>query len=209
MVGTIKAEVRTELVVSRSRFITILSPITSTEAARDVVGEARAEFPDARHHCSAWIHRIAGESDREHSSDDGEPSGTAGRPMLAALAGHDLTDVVAVVVRYFGGVLLGTGGLVRAYTDSVDEAVRAATVYDLVETARWSFTCHPGAAGRLEAALRAQDYPVEVAWGSLARLTVTTNNRERLSAVINTELANEVDLEAAGVVDMFTIREGH
>ena len=129
------------------------------------------------------------------------------RRAWAALAGHDLTDVCAITVRYFGGTLLGTGGLVRAYTDAVDAAVRSATVYDLVETARWSLDCEPGRAGRLEAALRARGYEVSSAWGQVARLTVTTNDREGLAALVAAELSASVTLTREPNVDMFTIRK--
>ena len=88
-----------------------------------MIARVKSQWPDARHHCSAFIVAVAGQHDVEHSSDDGEPSGTAGRPMLDVLRGAELGQVCAVVVRYFGGVLLGTGGLVRAYSDSVHAAL--------------------------------------------------------------------------------------
>lgn len=110
---------RAELEVKRSRFIAVLERAPDEATARAVVEAVRAEFPDARHHCSAFVVSSPGQHDLEHSSDDGEPSGTAGRPMLDVLRGQGLGQVCVVVVRYFGGVLLGTGGLVRAYTDAV------------------------------------------------------------------------------------------
>lgn len=205
MPGTIKTTVETEIEISRSRFITVLSPITSTDEARQAVADARDRFPDARHHCSAGIHREAGEADREHSSDDGEPSGTAGRPMLDVLRGHDLTDVCAVVIRYFGGVLLGTGGLVRAYSDSVATAVDAATIYDLVEQPTWSLHCHPGQAGRLESVLRSQ-FEVEAFWSNDVRFVIAAHDPSQIEALASSELGEQVRVEQVGSVDVFTLR---
>ncbi|KQM84304.1 YigZ family protein [Agromyces sp. Leaf222] len=122
---TIAGRVRTELEIERSRFICVLERVDDEGAARRVVASVRAAEPKARHHCTAFVIGARGELAR--SSDDGEPSGTAGQPMLEALRGEGLSDVAAVVSRYFGGVLLGTGGLVRAYTASVQESARAAT----------------------------------------------------------------------------------
>lgn len=121
---SIAGPVRTEIEVTRSRFVTDLVPVADVEAAAAAVAEARREFHDARHHCSAWI--LGPEGGMTRSNDDGEPSGTAGAPMLAVLDGAELTDVVAVVTRYFGGTLLGAGGLVRAYGQAVGAAVQEA-----------------------------------------------------------------------------------
>ena len=108
-----------EIEIKRSRFITWIGRADDGGEARDLIAMAKSEYPDARHHCSAYIHEVPGANRVERSSDDGEPSGTAGRPMLDVLVGSGLTDVAAVVIRYFGGVKLGTGGLVRAYSDAV------------------------------------------------------------------------------------------
>jgi len=191
-------------VISRSRFITQLSPASDPDEARAAVADIRAEFPDARHHCPAWIVRVPGEQDREHSSDDGEPSGTAGRPMLDVLRGSGLTDVCAVVVRYFGGILLGTGGLVRAYSDSVSEAIRAAEIWTVSEVPQWRLTAPVTAAGRLESLLRGEGWEVEAEWSADVTLTVTTEDRDRLAAVASAELGREVDPQEAGAVQHFS-----
>ncbi|HOA88438.1 MAG TPA: YigZ family protein, partial [Propioniciclava tarda] len=112
-----------EFEVKRSRFLTTLARVDAEEAAREVIADVRRVHPAARHHCSAFIVEVEGAQHIERSSDDGEPSGTAGAPMLGVLRGSGVTQVVAVVTRYFGGVLLGTGGLVRAYSDAVAEAL--------------------------------------------------------------------------------------
>jgi uncharacterized YigZ family protein len=107
-----------EIIVVNSRFIASAAPAFSVEDARDFIAKIRAEFPDASHHVPAYMIGY-GASVTAHCTDAGEPSGTAGRPALAVLQGSGLGDVVAVVTRYFGGTKLGTGGLVRAYTDAV------------------------------------------------------------------------------------------
>lgn len=109
---------RAEIQVINSRFIATLAPAASVDDARSVIHQVRQEFADATHNVPAYIIGF-GASVITHSSDDGEPSGTAGRPALAVLTGSGLGDVVVVVTRYFGGTKLGTGGLVRAYSDAV------------------------------------------------------------------------------------------
>ena len=107
----------TEIEVRRSRFLCTLARVEDEAAARAVVDRLRREHWDARHHCSAFV--LGPDAAVERSSDDGEPAGTAGAPMLEVLRGHRVSDVVAVVTRWFGGTLLGAGGLVRAYGDAV------------------------------------------------------------------------------------------
>jgi len=111
-------ETRTEIEILKSRFIATAAPVFSVAEAKAFVQKIRAEFADASHNVPAFIVGH-GATVTKHSSDDGEPSGTAGRPMLAVLQGSGLGDVAVVVTRYFGGQKLGTGGLVRAYGDSV------------------------------------------------------------------------------------------
>lgn len=109
---------RAELLVLNSRFIGTAGYTASVAEARAFINQVRTEFPDATHHCFAYLIGY-GASVTAGMSDDGEPAGTAGRPMLAVLRGTDLGDVTVVATRYFGGTLLGTGGLVRAYGDTV------------------------------------------------------------------------------------------
>lgn len=115
-------ETRVELMIVNSRFVASLAPAFSVEEARAFIERIRREFPDATHHVP--IFRVGFEpAVIEHCSDAGEPSGTAGRPALAVLRGSGFGDVVVVITRYFGGTKLGTGGLVRAYSDSVRAVV--------------------------------------------------------------------------------------
>ena len=134
------AETRVELTVVNSRFIATIAPAFSVDEARAFVGRVRAEFSDASHNVPAYVIGH-GATTMAHCHDDGEPSGTAGRPMLAVLQGSGLGDVALVVTRYFGGTKLGTGGLVRAYGDAaraalaaLPRAAKVATVTALIET---------------------------------------------------------------------------
>ncbi|MBR1930123.1 MAG: YigZ family protein [Lachnospiraceae bacterium] len=110
-----------EIVEKKSRFIATVSKCETEEDANRFIAEIKKKYWDARHNCSAFVIGSRGELTR--CSDDGEPSGTAGRPMLEVLLGEELRNVVVVVTRYFGGTLLGTGGLVRAYTQAVKEGL--------------------------------------------------------------------------------------
>lgn len=116
-------KVEHETLVNRSRFICYLSPCISIEEAKAQVKQRQLEHPQASHHCYAFLTKAADNSLGYGYSDDGEPSGTAGKPMLAVLQGGGIGQVCAVVVRYFGGTKLGTGGLQRAYGDSVRQAL--------------------------------------------------------------------------------------
>ena len=117
-------EIRREHVVVNSRFIATLAPVTNAEEARDFIERIRKEFVKASHNVPAYIIG-GGNTINDYCSDDGEPSGTAGRPALAVLHGSELGDVAVVVTRYFGGTLLGKGGLVKAYTESTQMVVNA------------------------------------------------------------------------------------
>lgn len=157
---TIVGQYRHELEVRRSRFITVLERVESQEQASDLLAVLRREFPDARHHCSAVL--LGPSREVQRANDDGEPSGTAGAPMLEALARRgtadgraDLSDVAAVVVRYFGGVLLGAGGLVRAYSESVSRCLDTVRYVGRERRRLLSVAAAPATAGRLENDLRA------------------------------------------------------
>lgn len=123
---SLAAEATGEIVEKKSRFIANMIPVTSEEEARDFIASMKKKYYDARHNCSAYT--IGENHEITKSSDDGEPSGTAGRPMLDVLVHSDIHNLCVVVTRYFGGVLLGTGGLVRAYTDATKAALENAQV---------------------------------------------------------------------------------
>ena len=115
-----------EITEKKSRFIADLTPVSTEEEALAFIESVRKKYWDARHHCFAY--RIGKDNRTLRASDDGEPSQTAGKPMMDVLEGQQLHNVCAVVTRYFGGTLLGTGGLVRAYTDATKAAIEAADI---------------------------------------------------------------------------------
>ena len=125
---SLAAPVHHELIIKKSRFIACVEPVTGREQALVRVAQLKAEHPDARHVC--WALLSGGQS---AANDDGEPGGTAGRPMLDVLRHQDLQGVLATVVRYFGGIKLGAGGLVRAYTDAVAQALLGADKIPVVK----------------------------------------------------------------------------
>lgn len=110
----------------KSRFIAYLNPVSSEEEALSFINSVKKKHYDARHNCYAFI--IGDKKELVRSNDDKEPQGTAGKPILEVLMGEGLTNVVCVVTRYFGGTLLGTGGLIRAYSEAVKEAVKNASI---------------------------------------------------------------------------------
>ncbi|NLW15317.1 MAG: YigZ family protein, partial [Erysipelothrix sp.] len=120
---TIEEEVIVEQEINKSKFITYLSPISSEDEAKEYLRAIKKDHPKAAHHCSAYV---VGEIER--SNDDGEPASSAGLPMLQVLRGNELHNVIAVVVRYFGGIKLGVGGLIRAYGSSVTQSIEASQI---------------------------------------------------------------------------------
>lgn len=126
---TIANEAQAQIIQKKSKFICYIQHIESEEAALDYIAGLKKKYYDARHHCSAYCIGLD-EHATERFNDDGEPSGTAGKPILEVLKGAGMKNVVAVVIRYFGGVLLGTGGLIKAYTDATQAALESACVYE-------------------------------------------------------------------------------
>ncbi|MFN8440512.1 MAG: YigZ family protein [Caldilineaceae bacterium] len=123
---------RTEAVIDRSRFITTLAHTPTVEEARQLIAQISAEFSDASHNCWAYVIGPPGSTAQIGMSDDGEPHGTAGRPMLTVLLHSNVGDICAVVTRYFGGTLLGKGGLVKAYSGGVQLAMQTLPVVERV-----------------------------------------------------------------------------
>ena len=121
---SVAKEFRHEYIVDKSRFITTIYPCTTEEEAQAFIGRINKEFWDATHNCTAYA--LGPKQEQQRSSDNGEPSGTAGKPMLEVLKKTGITNVAVVVTRYFGGIKLGAGGLIRAYSHSVAETLRLA-----------------------------------------------------------------------------------
>ena len=160
-----------EIVVSKSRFRCVLERVDDEFSARSVIEQARREHWAAKHHCSAYV--LGPDRSVERSSDDGEPPGTGGAPMLEVLRGRELSDIVAVVTRWFGGTLLGTGGLSRAYADAVRAALEVAPLVQRVEQELCEVTVDLAAAGRLEHELRSRGTKVlKIDYTDMATLSI-------------------------------------
>ena len=124
---TIKNNVANEIIIKNSRFICLFMKINSTDIS-NILDNIKEEYPKATHYCYAYVY-----NDIQRFSDDGEPGGTAGMPMLNVLLKEELSNVLCVVIRYFGGIKLGAGGLVRAYTKSVTECLKVTDLMELEE----------------------------------------------------------------------------
>lgn len=127
--------------IKKSRFITLIDHTEGIEAARAFVQQVKKAHPTARHHCWAWVAGAPSDSQQLGFSDDGEPSGTAGKPMLAQLMGSHIGEITAVVVRYYGGIQLGTGGLVKAYGGGVQQALKLLPRQQKIPMRHFSLTC--------------------------------------------------------------------
>lgn len=128
---TIAEDVLTQQIISKSKFLSYLAPVSDEDEAKEYLRMIKKEHPKATHHCSAFI-----VGDIERSNDDGEPASSAGLPMLQVLRGSDLDNVIAVVVRYYGGTKLGVGGLIRAYGSSVTMSIEEAKILE----PKWVYT---------------------------------------------------------------------
>ena len=152
---TIVRDFQHEIVIEKSRFICTLKKTATEEEAQDFIKDTKKKYWDATHNCSAYIIGESGMAQR--SNDDGEPSGTAGLPMLEVLRKNNLHNVAAVVTRYFGGIKLGAGGLVRAYTNSVASAIEEAGIAEKVLFGYFSFIQDINSTGKVLNTLYQQD----------------------------------------------------
>lgn len=128
---TINQDSKITIEITKSVFHSIMRHVDNVDDAKAFFQEVREEYPNATHYCTAYV--IGKNGEYGHYNDDGEPSGTAGMPMFDVLRKNDLTNIAVVVVRYFGGIKLGAGGLVRAYSKSVSENLRVAEIIDIIE----------------------------------------------------------------------------
>ena len=159
---TVAGAGESELVISKSRFLGFCQPVTSEAEAQERISELKKRFWDARHCCYAF--RLS-EGGISRSSDDGEPSGTAGAPILNVLIQNSVENALIAVVRYFGGVLLGTGGLVRAYGKTASEALNAAGILPMRVCERVSLIVSYASYAALEPLLRTGGYAIEPEFG--------------------------------------------
>ena len=147
-----------EIEEKKSRFICHVKPVETEEEATAFINEKKKEYWDARHNCSAFV--IGKNAELTRCSDDGEPAGTEGRPMLEVLLNEEIRNVVVVVTRYFGGVLLGTGGLVRAYQAAVKAGLEASSIIEKQEGIKGSLCVDYTIVGRLQYVLEKNGYTV-------------------------------------------------
>lgn len=190
-----------DLEIKRSHFLGLAARTTSEAQAREFIASRRALYPDARHHCSAFIIANPGATPTERSNDDGEPSGTAGKPMLEVLRGSQIFDVTVVVTRYFGGTLLGTGGLVRAYSQATAQALEQLSLCRRSQQYLWQLRAPVAEAGRIEAELRAGGANiVQTRWESQATIELASAvaNPTELAALVANVTRGQCQLEAAG-----------
>ncbi|MFM0738184.1 IMPACT family protein [Paraburkholderia xenovorans] len=168
MSHTLSTSCQKELEIRKSRFIAHAIPVADRDAAMDELRRLRAEHPGATHVC--WALLAGGQSGM---SDDGEPSGTAGRPILEVLRHHDLDGVLAAVVRYYGGVKLGAGGLVRAYTDAIASALLDAPRVERIAQVSLTVEVSYGDEAKVRRWVEAEAYSLlECVHGMLVKMTV-------------------------------------
>jgi len=147
-----------EYIAKKSRFIATVAPVSSEEEAIEFIEQMKKKYWDATHNCSAYI--IGNEIPLMRCSDDGEPSQTAGKPMLDVLIAHELTDLVVVVTRYFGGTLLGTGGLVKAYQSATIEGLKNSTIITKELGTKLSITTDYNFIGKIQYFIGQESIPV-------------------------------------------------
>nr|WP_288825606.1 YigZ family protein [uncultured Clostridium sp.] len=190
-----------ELIEKKSRFIASFRPVKTEEEAQAFIEEMRKKYWDASHNCYAWVLGENGEGKR--CSDDGEPSQTAGKPMLDVLEGEGIVNICVVVTRYFGGTLLGTGGLVRAYSGAVKEGLKACTVLTLVPAKKLLIDTDYNGSGKIQYLLSRQniailnsDYTDRVIFTAL----VPDEEMLKLQADITEATGGKAKLEVSGFV---------
>lgn len=185
-----------EIVEKKSRFIANLFPVRTEEEALAKISEMKKKYYDARHNCFAYV--IGEKRETERCSDDGEPSGTAGRPMLDVLEGMGLYNVVAVVTRYFGGTLLGTGGLVRAYSAAMKEGLAQCMVLRQQQGIRLRIKTDYNEIGKLQYLARKRglwELSCEYADAVLLELLVPIGEMEAVEVEITEKTSGKAQLE--------------
>ena len=195
---TLARDFRWEQVIEKSRFICSLKKVQSEAEAQEFIKAVKKEYWDASHNCSAYlIDEMA-----QRSSDDGEPSGTAGLPMLEVLRKQNLCRVAAVVTRYFGGIKLGAGGLVRAYGGTVAQALSQAGLAERVLIGRYTFTCGVSESGKILNLLYQQKLftVADAAYGALTTITLRMPAQvlPQAEAWLTDALQQQVELTLAG-----------
>lgn len=195
---TISRDYRKEIVIEKSRFICSLKKVHSEAETQEFIKAVKKEFWDATHNCSAYIV----DDLAQRSSDDGEPSGTAGIPMLEVLRKNGLTETAAVVTRYFGGIKLGAGGLVRAYSGSVAGAVKEAGLAQKILLGYYSFLYDVNSVGRILNVLYQQQLfeIADVQYNLRAKviLKMRAEQKAEAEAWLTENLNQQIELEQEG-----------
>lgn len=195
--STIARDGEAMIEIKRSKFLCTLRRVSDEVDARALVEAMRKQHWDARHHCSAFV--LGPDAMTQRSSDDGEPAGTAGAPMLEVLRGRGVSDVAVVVTRWFGGVLLGAGGLVRAYGDSVQAGLEEVGLLRRELLQEWTLSLQHADAGRVESDLRQRG--VEVlgqTYGSRVELLLGTEDGDVLERTVAELSAGRGQLRRTG-----------
>lgn len=195
---TIQKDYVKEIIIEKSRFICTLKKVDSEEEAQEFIKAMKKQYWDATHNCSAYIVDALA----QRSSDDGEPSGTAGIPMLEVLKKNELVGTAAVVTRYFGGVKLGAGGLVRAYSGSVAGAIKECGLAERVLMTNYSFSYDIGRVGSVLNVLYQQSLfeILDVEYGMKAKIILRMKDEQKESAEkwLTENLFQEITLEKEG-----------
>ena len=200
---SVAKEFRHEYIVDKSRFITTIYPCTTEEEAQAFIGRINKEFWDATHNCTAYA--LGPKQEQQRSSDNGEPSGTAGKPMLEVLKKNELKDVAVVVTRYFGGTKLGAGGLVRAYSGAVSEGLKAIGIVECRLEDQLALTFDYAHVGKVEYYCQTQNIPiVDKVFLNNVQFTCSlpVQEVEAFQAAIIELLQNQVEFESLG--EMYT-----
>lgn len=179
----IKNETRAETIIKKSRFIACAAPIDNQDDARVFIANIRKEFSDATHVCTAY--RLGENPAIEHSNDNGEPSGTAGMPILEAIRSNNLTDTCVCVVRYFGGIKLGTGGLGRAYNGSAISVLKAAQKVEYVPCDIYSLTYPYALSGTIENYIRHYGTLLNTTYGQEVTILFTLPVKDPITEIQN------------------------
>lgn len=200
------------LEVKKSKFIAIASPINNNEDATHFVNDVRRRYPDASHHVYAWV--SSKPSFMQKYSDDNEPVGTAGQPMMELIRKHKLEDIVVVIARYFGGIKLGTGGLLRAYVQATEQAIISANLIEWMKAYLYRVTVSYSHADSIQHNLKSQAleissviYEKNVVMDVCCPIKKTeelkriiqnlTSGQARIEYITRTEIKNKKNLETA------------
>lgn len=191
-----------ELEEKKSRFIATTLPVSSQEEALEFIEKMKKKYWDARHNCFAYV--LGNRHEIQRFSDDGEPGGTAGKPMLDVLLGEDIHNIAVVVTRYFGGTLLGTGGLVRAYSGAVKEGLAASVILEKQQGQNFLLTADYSDLGKVQYLLLNQnipilseDYGAEVSF----QVLIPVNQVENVTGLLVDGTNGRIRLEALEISD--------